>query len=115
MSREQDIKAGRLTPDMTFQERVWAVCSRIPRGQVATYGDLARVLGGKAFRAVGQALNRNPYAPQVPCHRVVGHDGRLTGFGGGLPKKVRLLKAEGVAVSGDRVVDMAKRRWRPSA
>ncbi len=90
--------------DMTFSERVWALTARIPRGRVTTYGAIARALGKpRAARAVGQALHRNPYAPDVPCHRVVGADGRLTGFAGGLAKKSHLLAAEGVAVTDGRV------------
>lgn len=94
---ERAIRAGELRPGMTFNQRVWALTARIPPGKVVTYGDLARALGSPgATRAVGNALNKNPYAPGVPCHRVVGSTGALTGFAGGLPKKERLLKAEGV-------------------
>ena len=88
---------------MTFSEKVWAVTARIPRGKVTTYGQIARKLGTNAARAVGNALNKNPYAPKVPCHRVVGSDGSLTGFAGGLPKKRAMLKAEGVTFERDKV------------
>ena len=107
-SFEADIRAGRLRPGMTFNERVWALTARIPAGRVVTYADLAAALGSKGYRAVGNAMNRNPYAPGVPCHRVVGSDGRLTGFAGGLAKKEQLLNAEGVPVSGGRA-DLACR------
>ncbi len=100
---EADIRAGRLCSSMTFSERVWALTARIPCGKVATYADIATALGTRAFRAVGNALNKNPYAPGVPCHRVVGANGALTGFAGGLSKKERLLIAEGVPVSRGRV------------
>jgi O-6-methylguanine DNA methyltransferase len=77
---------------------------RIPRGKVATYGSLARAIASpQASRAVGGALHRNPYAPAVPCHRVVASDGRLTGYAGGLDKKRQLLMQEGVVIVGDRV------------
>jgi methylated-DNA-[protein]-cysteine S-methyltransferase len=72
---EQQIKAGRIVPGMTFNQKVWAITARIPRGKVAIYADVASALGSRGYRAVGNALNRNPYAPQVPCHRVVGSDG----------------------------------------
>jgi methylated-DNA-[protein]-cysteine S-methyltransferase len=88
---------------------VYAVCSRIPRGQVATYGDIARALKTKAYRAVGNALNKNPYAPRVPCHRVVGSDGALTGYAGGLKKKRAMLGQEGVEIVGEKI-DLAKCR-----
>lgn len=99
---EIEIRSGRLRPGMTFNERVWALTARVPAGRVVTYADLAAALGSKGYRAVGNALNKNPYAPDVPCHRVVGSDGRLTGFAGGLPKKEQLLTAEGVRVARGR-------------
>ena len=102
-TRERAILAGRLTAGMNFNQKVWAVCARIPPGRVATYAQLARKLGSQAYRAVGNAMNRNPYAPRVPCHRVVGSDGSLTGFAGGLPKKRRMLQQEGVAFVNGKV------------
>jgi O-6-methylguanine DNA methyltransferase len=86
-----------------FSQAVWKACAEIPRGQVRTYGWIARRIGKpKAARAVGQALGRNPFAPTVPCHRVVGADGRLTGFSapGGVAAKRRLLGKEGALRGG---------------
>lgn len=103
MSNEENIRAGRITKAMTFNEKVLAMTSRVPKGQITTYRAIAEALGTRAYRAVGQALHRNPYAPGVPCHRVVGADGKLTGFAGGLSKKRLMLEAEGVAVERDRV------------
>ena len=100
---ERDIKAGKILPGMSFNEKVWALTARIPAGQVRTYADIARELGTKGYRAVGNALNRNPYAPAVPCHRVVGSNGSLTGFAGGVDKKRELLKGEGIKFRGERV------------
>src|SRR4051812_2671884 len=100
---EREIKSGRIVPGMTFNEKVWALTARIPKGKVVTYADIARALGTTGYRAVGNALNRNPYAPKVPCHRVVGSTGALTGFAGGLPKKKKLLSEEGVTFRGERV------------
>jgi methylated-DNA-[protein]-cysteine S-methyltransferase len=105
---ESHIRAGRLRPGMTFNERVWTLTARVPAGKVVTYGDIAGALGTKGCRAVGNALNKNPYAPGVACHRVVGRDGRLTGFAGGLAKKEEMLKAEGVPVSRGRA-DLTRR------
>jgi methylated-DNA-[protein]-cysteine S-methyltransferase len=105
---EPDIRAGRLKPGMSFNEKVWALTARIPAGKVCTYADIASALNSKGFRAVGNALNKNPFAPGVPCHRVVGSDGRLTGFAGGLPKKEELLTREGVSVARGRA-DLNKR------
>ena len=100
---EHLIKFGQLKPSMSFNEKVWALTARIPRGKVMTYAQIAHQLKSKGYRAVGNALNKNPYAPAVPCHRVVGSDRSLTGFASGLEKKRKMLANEGVACNGDRV------------
>jgi methylated-DNA-[protein]-cysteine S-methyltransferase len=95
--------AGRLTrfgtavaPDGTpFQQRVWRALCEIPYGSTTSYGELARTIGAeKAVRAVGAANGANPIAIIIPCHRVIGANGSLTGFGGGLPVKRALLDLE---------------------
>jgi len=79
-----------------FQKDVWRALLAIPYGETASYGGIAAAIGRpKAVRAVGLANNRNPVSIIVPCHRVVGHDGSLVGYGGGLPLKRRLLELEG--------------------
>lgn len=79
-----------------FQERVWALLETIPYGETVTYGELAKRLGRSDLaRDVGQAVGRNPLAMIVPCHRVVGKDGKLTGYAGGLARKKALLEIEG--------------------
>ncbi len=85
-----------LAPQGTeFQRRVWAALQNIPYGQTRTYADVAAVVGSpKATRAVGSANNRNPIAIIIPCHRVVGANGKLTGYAGGLALKQRLLDLE---------------------
>ena len=103
MEVESEIMEGRLCKGMSFNEKVWAICARVPRGKVTTYAAIARKLGTVAYRAVGNAMNKNPYAPRVPCHRVVGSDGSLTGFAAGIEKKKRLLKAEGVVFANGKV------------
>ncbi|MCX4855696.1 methylated-DNA--[protein]-cysteine S-methyltransferase [Streptomyces canus] len=78
-----------------FQRTVWEQLRRIPHGETRTYGELADALGNpEASRAVGLANGRNPIGIIVPCHRVVGADGSLTGYGGGLERKQRLLDFE---------------------
>lgn len=80
-----------------FQKNVWEALRRIPFGETRTYGELAAQLGRpSATRAVGAANGRNPISIIVPCHRVIGHSGKLTGFAGGLDVKARLLELEGV-------------------
>jgi methylated-DNA-[protein]-cysteine S-methyltransferase len=79
-----------------FQRRVWSSLQEISYGETISYGELARWVGNpKASRAVGLANGRNPVAIVVPCHRVIGADGSLTGYGGGLERKVWLLEHEG--------------------
>ncbi|HYA67668.1 MAG TPA: methylated-DNA--[protein]-cysteine S-methyltransferase [Acidimicrobiales bacterium] len=83
-----------------FQRRVWAGLCEIPYGETISYGELARQVGNPgASRAVGLANGRNPVAIIVPCHRVIGADGSLTGYGGGLERKVWLLDHERTAVA----------------
>lgn len=100
---------------MRFDDLVYAVVRRIPRGRVASYGQVALLCGNpRASRAVGWALRRNP-APgeEIPCHRVVNREGRLApafAFGGPDAQR-KLLEAEGVAVDGDGFVDMARYAW----
>ena len=86
----------------SFQIKVYKATSRIPRGKVATYGWVARQIGCRSAQAVGGALRVNPFAPRVPCHRVIAADGSLHGFAGRtsgplLAKKRRLLQEEGIA------------------
>jgi methylated-DNA-[protein]-cysteine S-methyltransferase len=78
-----------------FQRAVWQALQRIPYGKTSTYGDIARDIGNpKAVRAVGAAIGQNPHSIIVPCHRVVGANGALTGFAGGLDRKQYLLEHE---------------------
>lgn len=85
-----------LAPEGTaFQKQVWEALLKIPYGETSSYGKLARDIGKPgAARAVGMANNRNPIPVIIPCHRVIGADGSLTGYGGGLPMKKKLLALE---------------------
>jgi methylated-DNA-[protein]-cysteine S-methyltransferase len=91
-----------LAPEGTaFQCEVWRALATIPFGETWSYRDLARALGKPAaVRAVGAANGRNPLPIVLPCHRVIGADGSLTGFGGGLPIKAALLRLEGALPTG---------------
>ena len=98
-----------------FQERVYAKLREVPAGHITTYKELAIAIGCGSSQAVGQALKRNPYAPDVPCHRVVASDGTLGGFcgqrtGKELTRKERLLAREGITVSEGKVVGFADKR-----
>ena len=90
-----------------FQNRVYEVLKKVPRGKVTTYGAIARKLKSSP-RAIGQALRVNPFAPRVPCHRVIRSDGSIGGFKGktigkAIQEKIRLLRKEGVVVGNNRV------------
>lgn len=93
------------------QLRVWRALAEIPYGETRSYGDVAKAIGEpKAARAVGLAANQNPLVIVVPCHRVLGADGKLTGYSGGLPRKKALLAMEArfrglQDVDGDRVIE----------
>jgi methylated-DNA-[protein]-cysteine S-methyltransferase len=83
------------TGGASFQQRVWAELRKIPYGSTISYGELARRIGNpKASRAVGAANGDNPISIIIPCHRVIGSNGKLTGYGGGIERKKYLLKFE---------------------
>lgn len=97
-----------------FQRKVYRVVKRIPFGEVRTYKWVAEQIGSpRAYRAVGNALNKNPYPDVVPCHRVVGADGNLRGFSKGVDAKYRLLKAEGL--TADKIRDIIRRYGKGTA
>ena len=85
-----------------FQHSVWKLLCQIPYGEVVTYGDLAKTIAAQrgiermAAQAIGGVVGRNPISIIIPCHRVVGANGNLTGYGGGIDKKIALLKLEGI-------------------
>lgn len=92
-----DLELSWVTP---FRREVLLACAAVPRGEVATYADLARRVGSpNAARAVGNTMRTNPIPIVIPCHRVVGSNGSLTGFGGGLDMKARLLQMEGARIA----------------
>ena len=95
-----------------FELRVYDALLRVPKGRVTTYGMIAQAIGCRSPRAVGQALKRNPFAPRVPCHRVIGSDMKVGGFRGcrsGAPAacKREMLAAEGVRFRNGRLADPA--------
>lgn len=90
------VPGGRTSGAGEFDERVWDEIRKISPGETMTYGEIARRLGTRAYRAVGGACRKSPGLPDVPCHRVVNSRGLLHGFNGGLEKKRSLLEAEGV-------------------
>jgi len=98
----------------TFKEQVYALTRRIPKGKVATYGQLATLAGSPgAARAVGGLMRTNPDIPKTPCHRVVASDGSLTGYsaGHGIKTKRQMLLTEGVSFKGQKV-DLSQSLWK---
>jgi methylated-DNA-[protein]-cysteine S-methyltransferase len=92
-----------------FNKKVWAALKLIPRGRVTTYKELAKYLEkSKAARAVGNACGKNPNAPDIPCHRVIRNDGRIGGYSGGVAKKIKFLKKEGIEIKKGKVENFSK-------
>ena len=88
---------------MNFNENCYNILRKVPRGKVTTYNALAHALKTKAYRAVGNAMNKNPYAPEVPCHRVINANGELGGYAQGIKKKIQMLKAEGIEINNNKI------------
>ena len=86
-----------------FQNRVYKICKKVPKGKVTTYKEIAKTLHTKAYRAIGSALNKNPYAPIVPCHRVVNSNGKVGGFAHGSKEKIKLLQLEGIEINNNKI------------
>lgn len=102
-------KAKNISP---FCKEVYEATALIPRGKVSTYAAVARFIGRpKAARAVGNALHINPFAPKVPCHRVVKSDGQIGDFAGGVKRKIAILKREGVKCAQGKIVDWPNKRF----
>jgi len=90
----------------SFQSQCYEALKKIPSGNVISYGGLAKIVGRpQAYRAVGNAMNKNPYAPEVPCHRVVKSNGDLGGFADDINLKIKRLQEEGVEVANKRIVN----------
>ena len=90
-----------------FEQKVYNLCKQIPKGKVSTYGAIAKVLNSSP-RAVGQALKKNPYAPIVPCHRIISSNGKIGGFKGQtegkeIERKIELLKTEGISIEAGKI------------
>ncbi len=87
----------------SFSQKCYKLLRKVPRGKVTTYKEIARVLKTKAYRAVGNAMNKNPYAPGVACHRVVKSSGEVGGFASGTRKKISMLRKEGIKIVNGKI------------
>lgn len=98
---------------MSPEERIYKKLLEVPSGKVTTYGELARAVGMRnGQRAVGRAMNRNPYPALIPCHRVVMSSGEIGGYSYGKSVKINMLAREGIPVQNGRIPDMGKRLHR---
>ncbi|MBN1175023.1 MGMT family protein [Candidatus Woesearchaeota archaeon] len=100
-----------------FAEKVYSNLKKVPKGKVTTYRELAKSINSKSYQAIGQVLRRNPFAPIVPCHRVVKSNGQIGGFmgetnGAAVAKKINLLKSEGIFVKDNCVVDFENKLFK---
>lgn len=97
-----------------FAERCYELLRKVPKGKVTTYKAIAQKLNSKAYRQVGKAMNKNPHSffngGNVPCHRVIGSDGKLVGFAHGLKKKAEMLKREGIEIKNGKA-DLKKYKF----
>lgn len=96
-----------------FAEKIYSQLKKVPKGRVTTYKVLAQSIGTKAYQAVGTVMKNNPYAPEVPCHRVVASDGSIGGFKGyktgkTIEEKIKLLQKEGVGVENGKIKNFEK-------
>ncbi len=96
-----------------FNEKVWKLLAKIPKGKVTTYKQIASAAGNEwASRAVGNACKANPHSPKVPCHRVVSSEGRIGGYAHGVKKKIELLRKEKVEVNKGKIIDFEKKLFK---
>ena len=90
----------------SFDQRCHELLLQIPKGKVTTYREIAHALETKAYRAVGQAMNRNPNLVRVPCHRVVKSNGEVGGYAQGENEKIKLLLEEGIAIRKNKILNL---------
>ena len=91
-----------------FNKRCYQKLVLIPKGMISTYSDIAKSLGSKAYRAVGNAMANNPHPISVPCHRIIRSDGSLGGYALGINKKIDLLQKEGILIKKNKVLNYKK-------
>lgn len=103
------------TAKETFAKRCYALLCKVPQGHVTTYADIAHALGCKAYRAVGNAMHRNPNAPSTPCHRVVCSNGSIGGYAFGIEAKIARLTSEGIKIADGNVLHFQQKRFRFSS
>jgi len=92
-----------ISSKINFYSRCYKLLKKVPKGKITTCEALAHKLNTKAYRAVGNAMNKNPNAPNTPCHRVINSNGNLGGFATGIKNKIKLLKSEGIKIKNNKI------------
>lgn len=87
----------------SFNQKCYELLKKVPKGKIVTYKSIAKALNSNAYRAVGNAMNRNQHAPIIPCHRVINSNGKLGGYALGINKKISILKSEGVEIENGTI------------
>ena len=95
-----------------FNKRCYQKLALIPKGMISTYAEIAKSLDSNAYRAVGNAMAKNPHPVAVPCHRIIKSDGTLGGYALGISKKIQLLKKEGIKIKNNKVLDFESKFFR---
>ena len=95
-----------------FNNQCYELIKQVPCGRITTYKEIAKALNTKAYRAVGNAMKKNPYSPKVPCHRVVNSSGKIGGFASGRKTKIELLEKEGIKIEDDTIKDFERILYR---
>ena len=95
-----------------FDNRCYQKLTLIPKGMVSTYAEIAKSLNSKAYRAVGNAMAKNPNPILIPCHRIVKSDGTIGGYALGTNKKIKLLKNEGILIKDGKVINLESKLYR---
>ena len=95
-----------------FNKRCYQKLTLIPKGMISTYAEIAKSLDSNAYRAVGNAMAKNPHPVVVPCHRIIKSDGTLGGYALGISKKIQLLKKEGIKIKNNKVVNFKSKLFR---
>jgi methylated-DNA-[protein]-cysteine S-methyltransferase len=93
---------------VSFSTKCYLKLKEVPPGKVTTYKDLAHSINSKAYRAIGTAMNKNPFAPKVPCHRVVNSNGKVGGFASGTKNKIKILEKEGIKIKDGKIQNFKK-------
>ncbi|KHO50956.1 MAG: methylated-DNA-[protein]-cysteine S-methyltransferase [archaeon GW2011_AR13] len=98
--------------NISFADKCYLKLKEVPMGKITTYKELAHAINSKAYRAVGTAMNKNPFAPEIPCHRVVNSNGKVGKFASGTENKIKILKKEGIQINKGKIEDFENKLYK---